>query len=142
MSAINRAARKVPPRWMPIGNESELCSAGEWWDVIRVTEAVGRRAIAILRGELVSIGAVFFQPDGPEPRLYFLVPVGVAAHWNEPETVSLGRNCHVVVPQASALAPPGLHWHVFPANARGLTDPEGLRKALGKARRERQGPSE
>jgi len=142
MSAINRAGPIVPPRWMPIGNEPELCSAGEWWDAIRATEAIGRRAIDILRAESVSIGAVIFQPDGPEPRLYFLVPAGVAARWNEPETVPLGRKCHVVVPPASASTPPGLHWHVLPTSVRGLTDPEGLRKALSKARRERQGPSE
>ena len=46
MSDDNPAARANPPRWMPIGEEPELCSAGEWWDAVRAVEDVGRRAIA------------------------------------------------------------------------------------------------
>lgn len=141
MSAANRAARAQPPRWMPNDNEPELCSAGEWWDAIRMTEAVGRRAIEFLAEDIATVGPVIAAPDGPEPRLYFLVPVGTAARWAEPGTVPLGQKCHVVVPPAGASAPPGLHWHVIPQSPRALTQPEALRRALSKARREPQGPT-
>lgn len=142
MSDTTPAARSLPPRWMPIGREPELCSAGEWWDAIRAAEVVGRRAIEILKEGRKQIGPVILDSGGPEPRLYFLVPVGTAARWEEPETVPLGERCHVVVPPASATAPPGLHWNVFPANPRSLTRPDALRSALRKTRQERRGPAE
>lgn len=142
MSDVNRAGRALPPRWMPIGDEPELCSAGEWWDAIRATEAVGRRAIEILADAEDAVGPVILEPEGPEPRMYFLVPTGAAARWEEPGTVPLGQKCHVLVPHSGATEPPGLHWHVFPHSPRALTSPEALRRALSKARRERQGTAE
>ncbi|CAK7284865.1 conserved hypothetical protein [Streptomyces misionensis JCM 4497] len=142
MSDANRAVPAQSPRWMPIGDEPELCSAGEWWDAIRATEAVGRRAIEILAEVEDTVGPVFLDPGGPEPRMYFLVPPGAAARWEEPGTVPLGQKCHVLVPHAGATEAPGLHWHVFPHGPRALTPPEVLRKALSKARRERQGAAE
>lgn len=141
MSAINHAAATQPPRWMPTGHEPELCSAGEWWDAIRATEVVGRRAIELLANDDATVGPVILDPRGPEPRLYFLVPVGAAARWTEAGTIPLGQNCHVVVPPASASTPPGLHWHLLPQSPRALTQPEALRRALGRARREQQGPT-
>lgn len=142
MSDANRASRPLPPRWMPIGEEPELCSAGEWWDVVRAMEAVGLRALEILNESDEPVGPVILDPQGPEPRLYFLVPVGAAAGWEEPGTVALGQTCHVVVPAVENTAPPGLHWHVFPSGPRSLTPPDSLRHALSKARRERRGPAE
>ncbi|MFF7091751.1 hypothetical protein ACFY9A_05045 [Streptomyces rubradiris] len=142
MSDDNPAARANPPRWMPIGEEPELCSAGEWWDAVRAVEAVGRRAIEILGEGDEPVGPVILDHGGPEPRLYFLVPVGTAAHWEEPGTVALGQTCHVVVPSAESTTPPGMHWHIFPRGPRSLTQPDALRRALGRARRERRGPAE
>ncbi|MEU3982051.1 hypothetical protein AB0F77_18440 [Streptomyces sp. NPDC026672] len=142
MSDDNPAARAIPPRWMPIGEEPELCSAGKWWDAVRAVEAVGRRAIEILAEREEPIGPVILDPGGPEPRLYFLVPVGTAARWEEPGTVALGQKCHVVVPSAESTTPPGMYWHVFPQGPRSLTRPDALHNALSQARRERRGPAE
>ncbi|WP_328337068.1 hypothetical protein [Streptomyces violaceus] len=142
MSDDNPATRAIPPRWMPIGEEAELCSAGEWWDAVRAVEAVGRRAIDILEEDDELVGPVILDHGGPEPRLYFLVPVGTAVRWEEPGTVALGPKCHVVVPPAESTTPPGMHWHVFPQGPRTLTRPDALRSALRQARRERRGPAE
>ncbi|MFK0113843.1 hypothetical protein [Streptomyces sp. NPDC091217] len=142
MSDDNPAAHVYPPRWMPIGEEPELCSAGEWWDAVRAMETVGRRAIEILNEGDETVGPVILDHDGPEPRLYFLVPVGTATRWEEPGTVALGQKCHVVVPAAESATPPGMHWHVFPPGPRTLTQPDALRRALSQARRERRGPAE
>ncbi|WP_171164040.1 hypothetical protein [Streptomyces sp. I05A-00742] len=138
MSSANPAARPLPPRWMPIGDGPHLCSAGEWWDAVRAVEVIGRRAIGILRETGEPVGPVILDPEGPEPRMYFLVPVGTAARWEEPGTVPLGQRCHVLVPSADATTPPGLHWHVLPAAPRSPLRPDALRRALGRARRERQ----
>ncbi|QTU46845.1 hypothetical protein F3K20_20155 [Streptomyces scabiei] len=140
MSDANRAARALPPRWMPIGEEPELCSVGEWWDVVRAVETVGQRAIEILGEGREPVGPVIMDHDGPEPRLYFLVPVGTAVGWQEPGTVALGERCHLVVPSADTTAPPGMYWRVFPSGPRSLTRPDVLRRALSKARREQRGP--
>lgn len=130
------------PRWMPIGDEPDLCATGMWWDAIRAVEATGLRAMEILTDAGDPIGPVILEPEGPEPRLYFLVPSGTAADWTEPGTVALGTKCHVLVPQADKTEPPGLHWHKLPSTPRLLTQPAALRRALSKARRERQGPAE
>ncbi|MBZ3904521.1 hypothetical protein [Streptomyces griseiscabiei] len=142
MSEDNPAARAVPPRWMPVGEEPELCSAGEWWDAVRAMEAVGRRAIEILSEGDKPVGPVILDHEGPEPRLYFLVPVGTAARWREPGTVALGQKCHVVVPSTESTTPPGMHWHIFPRNPRSLNQPDVLHRALSRARREQQGSAE
>ncbi|WP_338676744.1 hypothetical protein V1460_30100 [Streptomyces sp. SCSIO 30461] len=142
MSDVNRVTPALPPRWMPISGEPELCSAGEWWDVIRAVEVVGQRAIEILNEADEPVGPVILDPGGPEPRLYFLVPVGTAARWNEPGTVPLGQNCHVVVPASESTAPPGLHWHVFPGTPRSLTRSAALGRALSQARREQRESAE
>lgn len=142
MSDVTPRVSALPPRWMPIGDDPELCSAGHWWDAIRAVETTGRRAIELLRETGATVGPVILDPGGPEPRLYFLVPPGTATDWAEPGTVPLGQKCHVVVPPAGATEPPGLHWHVFPRGPRSLTQGGPLRKALGQARRERSGPAE
>lgn len=142
MSDVTPRVSALPPRWMPIGDDPELCSAGHWWDAIRAVETTGRRAIELLREGGATVGPVILDPGGPEPRLYFLVPPGTAADWAEPGTVPLGQKCHVVVPPSGATEPPGLHWHVFPQGPRALTQAGPLRKALGQARRERSGPAE
>jgi hypothetical protein len=105
-------------------------------------ETTGRRAIELLREDGATIGPVILDPGGPEPRLYFLVPPGTAAGWEEPGTVPLGQRCHVVVPPAGATEPPGLHWHVVARGPRSFTQPGPLCKALSQARRERSGPAE
>jgi hypothetical protein len=142
MSDVTPRVPALPPRWMPIGDDPELCSAGHWWDAIRAAEITGRRAIKLLREDGTAVGPVILDPGGPEPRLYFLVPPGTAADWEEPGTVPLGQKCHVVVPPATSTEPPGLHWHIFPPGPRSLTQPGALRKALGQARKERSGPAE
>ncbi|WP_338684594.1 hypothetical protein QD712_29520 [Streptomyces acidiscabies] len=141
MSDVNPAAHVRPPRWMPIGEESELCSVGVWWDVVRAGETVGRRAVEILRESREPLGPVIMDFGGAEPRMYFLVPVGTAADWTEPETVALGPNCHVVVPSAETTTPPGMHWYVLANGPRTLTLPAALRRALIQARAEQRGPA-
>lgn len=126
-----------PPRWMPVGEHPDVCTAGQWWDAVRVPEAVGRRVIELLTKDGTSLGPVVLDADAREPRMYFLVPAGTAASWDEPETIALGGRCHVVIPPAGQTAPQGLHWHYFPTVPRVLTPPGPLRQALAKARRER-----
>lgn len=142
MSDADPSASIPHPRWMPIGEEAELCSAGQWWDAIRAVEANGLRAVELLKGAGEPVGPVFIEPDGLEPRLYFLVPAGTAASWSEPGTVALGASCHVLVPQADKTEPPGLHWRELPQAPRSLTPPTALRRALSRARREQRGPTE
>ncbi|QNP71566.1 hypothetical protein IAG44_20460 [Streptomyces roseirectus] len=142
MSDVNPAPHARPPRWMPIGEESELCSVGVWWDVVRAEEAVGSRAIEILRARNEPLGPVIMDFGGAEPRLYFLVPVGTASTWSEPGTVALGQNCHVVVPPADTTKPPGMHWYVPASGPRTLTLPPALRRALIQARGEQRGTAE
>ncbi|WP_369354690.1 hypothetical protein [Streptomyces sp. cg2] len=127
------------PRWMPIGSEPELCPAGTWWDAIRAPELVGRRAFAVVEEQGLPVGPVILDAGGREPRMYFLTPVGTAAQWEEPGTVALGVSCHVVVPPADCNVGPGLHWFWLPARPHVLTLPDGLHRALIKARREREG---
>ncbi|GGO42458.1 hypothetical protein [Streptomyces lasiicapitis] len=127
------------PLWMPIGSEPELCPGGTWWDAIRVPEQVGHRAVALVEEQVLPVGPVILDDGGREPRMYFLVPVGTAARWEEPGTVALGLTCHVVVPQADRTSKPGLHWYRLPTGPRALGLPDGLHPALIKARREREG---
>ncbi|MDH6624378.1 hypothetical protein M2271_002180 [Streptomyces sp. LBL] len=142
MSDADPSASAPMPRWMPIGEEPELCAAGQWWDAIRAVEAIGLRAMDILTDVGEPMGPVILAPEGPEPRLYFLVPAGAAADWEEPGTVALGLKCHVIVPPAGKTEPPGLYWHRLPSSPRALTQPAALRRALSKARRERRGSAE
>ncbi|MCP9213117.1 hypothetical protein [Streptomyces cucumeris] len=136
-SDAKRGSAAQPPRWMPTGAESDLRPVGEWWDVIRTFEEVGHRAIDILEEAGCPVGPVFLHPTSLEPRLYFLVAVGASSNWNEPDTVALGRTCHVLVPPLAKTSPPGLHWHKLPNAPHVLTVREPLRQALTKARRER-----
>ncbi|WP_406451569.1 hypothetical protein OG782_16275 [Streptomyces sp. NBC_00876] len=124
---------------MPIGDESDLFPAGQWWDAIRAPEAIGRRAIELLIEASHPVGPVILDSDGLEPRLYFLTVSGASVGWDEPGTVALGRTCHVVVPSADRMFPPGLHWYNVPAQPHTLAQPDTLRRALAMARREQQG---
>ncbi|MCX5431578.1 hypothetical protein OHU11_28415 [Streptomyces sp. NBC_00257] len=127
----------IPPRWMPIGDDPEVCPIGEWWDVVRVAEGIGYRAIDLLRTGGETIGPVVLGDEGTSLRVYFLMPVGTASAWQVPGTVPLGVRNHLVVPPVTAVEPPGLHWLVLPAGPRLLTHPATLRRAIGRARRER-----
>ncbi|MFE2426954.1 hypothetical protein ACFXJ5_09395 [Streptomyces sp. NPDC059373] len=138
MMSDAKPGEALQPRWMPTGDETELCGAGEWWDAIRVPEAIGTRVIELLKAGSQPVGPVILDQEGLEPRLYFLVPVGVSAGWDEPETVALGHGCHVVVPPYDRVSATGLHWHYLPRGPRIFTEAEALRRALIQARR---GPS-
>ena len=138
MSGVVPQPPALPPRWMPIGDEPDLCSTGQWWDAVRAYEAEGQRAIEALRAAGERLGPVILDPGGLEPRLYFLVPPRSLVGWEEPRTVPLGRTCHVVVPPARKTTPPGLHWHHLPELSHTLTQVEPLRVALRKARGEHQ----
>lgn len=142
MSDADPRASAPQPRWMPIGEEPELCNSGQWWDAIRATETTGLRAIELLSIASEPVGPVVLAPEGPEPRLYFLVPKGTASEWDEPGTVPLGLKCHVLVPPAGRTEPPGLHWHRLPVTPRTLTQSAALRRALSRARREQGGSAE
>ena len=141
MSNAERGAAAPPPRWMPTGDESDLRPVGEWWDVIRTVEVIGLGAIRLLEAAGCQVGPVILHPESREPRIYFLVTVGASSNWNEPDTVALGRTCHVLVPPMAKTSPPGLHWHKPPSAPRVLSEREPLRRALIKARREWRGLS-
>lgn len=141
MSVDRPPSPGIPPRWMPIGDDPDVCPVGQWWDVVRVSEVVGLRAIEILQAEGEPVGPVVVSDEGAELRMCVLVPVGTAATWQEPDTVALGQRCHLVVPPLDATSPPGLHWHVLPASPRLLTRPMALSRAIGRARREERGAS-
>lgn len=139
MSDARGSTAAQPPRWMPVGDDADLCAAGQWWDAIRVPEAAGFRVIDLLKESSRPVGPIIHDQYGLEPRLYFLIPAGHSAGWDEPDTVALGRGCHVVVPPYSRTAPPGLHWLYLPSRPRVFSDPDHLRRALRKALREGQG---
>ncbi|MFE7093144.1 hypothetical protein [Streptomyces erythrochromogenes] len=141
MSVDRPSPSGIPPRWMPIGDDPEVCPAGQWWDVVRVSEDVGWRAIEILQAEGEPIGPVILCDEVTELRMCLLVPVGTAATWQEPDTVALGSRCHLVVPPLEATDPPGLHWYSLPASPRVLTRAAALSRAIGRARRQLRGPS-
>lgn len=136
MSGVLPHPHALPPRWMPIGDEPDLRSAGLWWDAVRAYEADGQRAIEVLTEAGDRLGPVILDPGGLEPRLYFLVPPGTVGGWDEHRTVPLGRTCHVVVPPAGKATPPGLHWLHLPQLSHTLTQVGPLRAALRTARNE------
>ncbi|MET9803137.1 hypothetical protein [Streptomyces sp. NPDC006368] len=125
---------------MPLGSEPELCPAGTWWDAIRAPEHLGRRAVELIEEQGLPVGSVVLDEGGREPRMYFLTPVGTAERWAEQGTVALGPSCHVLVPSAKRTSGPGLHWYRLPTGPRAVISPDGLHRALIKARREREGP--
>ncbi|MFC4463951.1 hypothetical protein ACFPH6_05135 [Streptomyces xiangluensis] len=101
-----------------------LAPAGAEWDVVKVGRHLGARALELI----AEPGAVAVDPVHPEPVLYFFVPPGSAADWNVPQTTSLGRGTHVVLPPDHKEAPPGPYWLI--SQQHGLTQPTVLRQAL------------
>ncbi|WP_405657788.1 hypothetical protein [Streptomyces sp. NBC_00079] len=106
-------------------------AAGNWWDAIRVDEALGITIVRYLR--LLSpsrLGPVIADHDMTIPSIYFLTLPGTAAHWTAPHSRALGHNCYIVVPSLGRITPPGPHWLVSPQHSDGHTDPESLRRIL------------
>ena len=118
--------------WLPRpGLGHAVVRAGYWWDAIRVGLSTGRRALDVLRADSRCVpGPVIADPRGPRPCVYVLVPPTTAGRWDAPASRALGRSSYVVVPPASRVTPPGLHWMVPPDVDRPLTAPGELRDAL------------
>ncbi|MFC7306070.1 hypothetical protein ACFQVC_17825 [Streptomyces monticola] len=119
----------VAADWLPL-REPELCTAGVWWDAIRVSEDLGRMALGLLRERGQRSAPAILDPRSLEPRMYLLVPVNASRDWHEPGTVALGDGSHVVVPPYEHTEGPGLHWFAQPKSARIFLNTAQLRDAL------------
>lgn len=131
-----RAPSIIGPIWMPQPNTVVAVSAGKWWNAVSVPESMALDALEILDHESGRApGPVLWDPTGPAPRLYFLVPLDTADTWDLPGTVAFGRATYIVMPGATTIEPPGPYWLVppDPDEPDGLVDPAALRDALVRA---------
>lgn len=131
-----RTAQTVGPVWMPQPNTCAALPAGRWWDAIAVPQLPALDALEILDHETGRApGPVLWDLNTVRPRLYFLVPVGTADGWDLPGTASFGDTTFVVLPGATSIAPPGIHWLVppDPDEPDALVDAVALREALLRA---------
>lgn len=106
-------------------DDCALVAAGEDWDAIRVSDAVGNRTLAILGPRS---GAVIEDPRGRV--FYWFVPVGTAAAWSVSGTRALGHHCHVSVPPARKVAGYGPRWRITPGDGRLITGSAPLQAAI------------
>ncbi|MFF4508948.1 hypothetical protein [Streptomyces sp. NPDC001401] len=121
--------------WAPVEGASAV-QAGEWWDAIRIEEALGIAVVHYFRALNPSqLGPVIADPGMAIPSVYFLVPPGTAADWTMPHCRCLGPKSYVVVPNVCRTYPPGPHWIVRPQYAARHTDPAWLRCFLDLANR-------
>lgn len=131
-----RTPPAIGPIWMPAPNTIAAVSAGKWWDAVSVPQLVGLDALEILDHESGRApGPVLWDPSALSPRLYFLVALGTADEWDLPGTAAFGRATYVVMPGATTIEPPGVHWLVppDPDDPEALVDPQALREALLRA---------
>ncbi|GAB2880680.1 hypothetical protein GCM10027074_56180 [Streptomyces deserti] len=105
-----------------------LASAGVQWDAVKVGRRLGLRAIE----RIAEPGAVAVDPHAAEPVPYFFVPAGSVAHWDVPQTTTLGPDAHVVLPPDRKETTPGPYWLI--SQQRGLIPTAVLREALEAAR--------
>ncbi|PAU44554.1 hypothetical protein CK936_34280 [Streptomyces albireticuli] len=129
--------RRTRPPWLPAERVIDAVGAGRWWDAIAVDGPLGYATAARLKQITDGhTGPIICDPQGPEPRLYFLVPAGTADRWAEPDTTPLGQCCYVGVNGTLDADTVGLHWITPPRCSRPepLVRPQQLRSALGTAR--------
>lgn len=121
------------PVWLPRVNTCAATPAGRWWDAIVVPQPLGLAAFALMTPPGAEPpGPVVWEPSRVRPRLYFLVPLGTAEHWDTPGGTALGRTTFVVLPGPTSTEPPGVHWLSAPRPGRPdlLVDPATLDAAL------------
>lgn len=97
---------------LPSAAGCTLHEAGRDWDAIRVPRSLGLAAMSILGSRC---GAVV------EDRtvLYYFVPTGTAAQWQDDSSRALGAGVTVTIPPARRTQGPGPHWRITPARAAG-----------------------
>ncbi|MFE5873031.1 hypothetical protein ACFQ6V_30870 [Streptomyces roseifaciens] len=133
---VSRSRRARPP-WLPPERVIDAVAAGRWWDAIAMDGPLAYAAAAHLKQtDDGRSGPIICDPLGPQPRLYFLVPVGTADHWDEPDTLTFGECCYVGVNGTLDADTVGLHWITPPrcSYPEPLVCPRGLRGALDMAR--------
>lgn len=102
-----------------------IAAAGRDWDAVRVPRSVGLGALSILGGRS---GAVLEDPSAI--TLYWFIPPGASKEWDVPNTRTLERDAHIVIPPARRTCGPGPHWRIGPTDGAWVTDPAALRAAL------------
>ncbi|NBE51980.1 hypothetical protein [Streptomyces boluensis] len=115
--------------WLPV-LEPELKPTGVWWDVIRVGEDTGRMVLELLKDHGHRAAPAILDPQGRDPRMYLLVPLGAARTWNRNGTVALGERAHVMVPPYNHTVGSTLHWHAQPQHPRLFISPQHIAAAL------------
>ena len=73
-----------------------LLKVGDGWDVVRISAQTGLLALAYLRGTGTSVGPVLY--DRPNERLYYAIPTGTAASWDDLPVRHLSTNSWLVAP--------------------------------------------
>ena len=129
------APRHLRPAWLPPAGVIDAVAAGRWWDAIAIDGTLGRTTARLLQ-DAGCRGPVLCDPLGPEPRIYFLVPVRTADRWDEPETTALGASCFIGMTGTLDADDVGLHWITPPRCTRTqpLVATAALRRALAEAR--------
>ncbi|WP_438489596.1 hypothetical protein [Streptomyces sp. S186] len=128
-------ARRVRPPWLPLENVVDAVAAGRWWDAVAIDGELGIRTVAHYRAT-GRTGPIICDPQGPAPRVYFLVPLGTADRWHEEDSFGLGQCCYVVLNGDTGADALGIHWLSPPRcqPPEPLVQPRMLRTALTEAR--------
>ncbi|MEV8477881.1 hypothetical protein [Streptomyces sp. NPDC051173] len=125
------------PAWLPPERVIDAVAAGRWWDAIAIDGPLAYATAARLKQITDGrTGPIICDPQGPQPRLYFLVPVGAADQWDEPGTLVFGECSYVGVNGTLDADTTGLHWIAPPRCSRPepLVSRQRLRTALAAAR--------
>jgi hypothetical protein len=104
-----------------------LLKVGDGWDVVRTSAEIGLLALAYLRGTGNSVGPVLY--DRPNGRLYYAVPTGSEASWDDLPVRHLSADSWLVAPGLELLDGWFGGWCELPDDDT-LTDTHALRAAL------------
>lgn len=128
---------RIRPPWLPRERVIDAVAAGRWWDALAIDGPLGYTTAAHLKQITDGrSGPIICDPQGPETRLYFLVPVGTADRWTEPDVTGFGQCCYIGVNGTLHADTVGLHWITPPRcqHPDPLVNPRLLRSALTIAR--------
>lgn len=123
------STRSLSPWDPPNGTATHMCSAGKWWDAVKVPTALGTRTLE----HLADSGAIIEDQDGSV--MYWLIAPDSAGDWEPlPSVTVLGTARHgtryVAVPPVHKTRGRGLRWLIRYAPDRYLTDAGQLHAAL------------
>ncbi|MFF5143851.1 hypothetical protein ACFY6U_29670 [Streptomyces sp. NPDC013157] len=104
-----------------------LLKVGDGWDVVRIPAETGLLALAYLLDTGTSVGPVLY--DRPNERLYYAIPTGTAACWDDLPVRHLSTNSWLVAPGLELLDDWFGGWCELPDDDT-LTDADALRTAL------------